>query len=320
VASSDQKLHIIVTCTERKTAKVPERLHLRDVPDGEPWERASNWVGRLTDEATTPTHRASNLYAGEHWTRAKALPGFVVDTQAQLWTCSAGYGLIPVVAFVRPYAATLSPGHADSVPDGRTGAAAWWEAIASWEGPEPGQPRTFRELVKSDSDATFLFVLSATYLQACRADIEAASTVTDSDRFMIVSAGTRKSHPLGTWLLPANARLQAHLGGARQVLNVRIAEELLKGQLTSRSAATEHLEKLLKLHPYTERYDREKFSSDGDVIDWISEEHKNGRGASASRMLRALRDSGRACEQKRFSRLHRQYLDERDLERSGCES
>jgi hypothetical protein len=69
-----------------------------------------------------------------------------------------------------------------------------------------------------------------------------------------------------------------------------------------------------------ERYDREKFSDDADVIDWIREEYKHGRGASASRMLRALRDSGRACEQKRFGRLHRQYLDEWDRERSGFES
>jgi hypothetical protein len=320
VASSGQKLHIIVTCTERKTSKVPERLHLRDVPDGEPWERASNWVERLATEVTTPALPASDLYAGEHWTRAKALPVLAVDIQAQLWTCSAGYGLIPATAFVRPYAATLSPGHADSVPDGRTGAAAWWEAIASWEGPEPGQPRTFRELAKSDSDATFLLVLSATYLQACRADIEAARAVTDSDRFMIVSAGTRESHPLGASLLPASARLQAHLGGTRQVLNVRIAEELLKGQLTSRAAATERLESLLKQHPHMERYDREKFSDDTDVIDWIREEYKHGRGSSASRMLRALRDSGRACEQKRFGRLHMQYLGEWDRERTGCES
>ena len=43
-------------------------------------------------------------------------------------------------------------------------------------------------------------------------------------------------------------------------------------------------------------------------------------GSSASRMLRALRDSGRACEQKRFGRLHMQYLGEWDRERTGCES
>lgn len=317
MASSGRKLHIIVTCTERKTAKVPEHLHLRNVPGDGPEELASRWVERLAAEVTTPAVRASDLYAGEHWTRARALPGLAVDTQAQLWTCSAGYGLISAQAPVRPYAATLSSGHPDSVPGGRVGAAAWWDALSNWEGPDPTQPRTFRELAKSDPDATFLLVLSATYLEACRTDIEAAAAATDQDRFMVVSAGTRASEPLDRRLLPTNARLQACFGGTRQVLNVRIAEDLLKRQLMNCAAATEYLEDLLKGYPDLERWDREKFSDDADVIDWIRKEYKHGRGAPASRMLRALRESGRACEQKRFGRLHKQFLDEQCRERTG---
>ncbi len=166
------------------------------------------------------------------------------------------------------------------------------------------------ELAKSDPDATFLLVMSATYLQACHADIEAAAVATDQDRFMIVSAGTRASASLGRQLLPANARLQAHLGGTRQVLNVRIAEDLLTRQLMSRTAATEYLEGLLKRYPDVEQWDRQKFSDDDAVVDWIRDEYGHGRGASASRMLRALREAGRACEQKRFGGLHKQFTDE----------
>lgn len=317
MASNDRKLHIIVTCTERKTAKVPEHLQLRNVRGGEPEVRASRWIGRLAAEVTVPTVLASDLYAGEHWTRAKALPGLAVGTQAQLWACSAGYGLISVDASVRPYAATLSPGHPDSVPGGPPGAAAWWDALSNWEGPHPGQPRSFRELAKSDPDATFLLVVSAAYLQACRTDIEAAAAATDQDRFMIVSAGTRESAPLDRRLLPASARLQAHLGGTRQVLNVRIAEDLLRNQRMSCAAATDYLEQLLQDYPAVQRWDREKFSGDGDVVDWIRDEYQHGRGASASRMLRSLRESGRACEQKRFGRLHRRFLDEQHPDPAG---
>ena len=319
MASSSRKLHIIVTCTERKTAKVPEHLHLRNVPGDEPEALASRWIERLAADVSTPAVLASDLYAGEHWTRAKALPGLAIDTQAHLWTCSAGYGLIPAQAPVRPYAATLSPGHADSVPGGRAGTAVWWDALSNWEGPDRTQPRTFRELAKSDPDATFLLVISATYLQACHADIEAASMVIDHDRFMIVSAGTRASTSLDRQLLPANARLQAHLGGTRQVLNVRIAEDLLKRRLMSCAAATEYLEDLLRGYPDMERWDREKFSDDAHVIDWIREEYQHGRGASASRMLRALRESGRACEQKRFGKLHKQFVDEQHRQRAGSQ-
>jgi hypothetical protein len=189
--------------------------------------------------------------------------------------------------------------------------------LSDWEGPDPGQPRTFRELVKSDPDATFLLAVSATYLQACRADIEAAAATAEQDRFMIVSAGTRASGLLDRRLLPANARLQAHLGGTRQVLNVRIAEDLLKRQLMSCAAATEYLENLLKSYPNMERWDREKFSGDAEVINWIRREYEQERGASASHMLRTLRESGRACEQKRFGRLHKQFLDEQHREHAG---
>lgn len=319
MASNGQKLHIVVTCTERKTVQVPWHLHLRNVPGDEPKTRASRWVKRLAAEVTVPTVRASDLYAGEHWTRAKALPGLAGDTQAHLWTCSAGYGLISAQTPVRPYAATLAPGHPDSVSGGKEGAAAWWHTLSNWGGPDPTQPRTFLQLVRSDPDATFLLVVSATYLEACRPDIEAATVASSHDRFMIVSAGTRGSAPLDRRLLPASARLQAHFGGTRQVLNVRIAEDLLKRQLTSYTAAAEYLEDLLKRYPVIERWDREKFSNDADVIDWIRQEYKQGRGASASRMLRALRESGRACEQKRFGGLHKQFLDDQHRERTGSQ-
>jgi hypothetical protein len=319
VASSGEKLHIIVTCTERKTAQVPGPLHLRDVRGDESQTRAAHWIERLVSEVTTPTVPASHLYAGEHWVRAKALPELASDMQGCLWTCSAGYGLIRGEAPLRPYAATLSPGHADSVPGGKVGAANWWKALAHWEGPDPGQPRSFRELAESDPDATFLLVLSATYLQACRRDIEAAASIATPGRFMIVSAGTVASAPLTRQLLPVNARLQAHLGGTRQVLNVRIAEDLLKRQLLSYSAAANYLEDVMKSYPNAQRWDREKFSGDTEVIGWIRDEYECGRGASASRMLRTLRESGRACEQKRFGRLHKQFLDDQQCELIGSQ-
>lgn len=307
MATSGGKLHIIVTCTERKTAQVPERLHLRNVPEAAPWERASAWIERLAAEQATPAMRVQDLYAGEHWRVATSLPSLVADVDAYLWACSAGYGLISAHAEVRPYAATLSPGHADSVSGGRPGAAVWWQSIASWEGPEPGVPRSIAELAGSDTDATFILVLSATYLQACGADIEAAAAaIADPDRFMIVSSGTRPAGLFGQLLLPADARLQAHLGGTRQVLNVRIAADLLARQLTRRTAAVGYLVGLLEEQPEIRRYDRKKLSDD-EVMNWIRDAREKLPGASASRMLRVFRDSGYACEQGRFAELHRKF-------------
>ncbi len=258
------------------------------------------------------------MYKGEHWQTAKSLPGLAVAAglvtpdDVYLWTCSAGYGLIPADAPVRPYAATLTPGHADSVPKsgngiaGRADAAAWWRAIADWPGPAPGLPRSFAALTARDPDATFLLVLSAPYLQACATDIaKAAATVTDTDRFLIVSAGTRVTGEVGRLLLPADARLQADLGGTRGVLNVRIAAALLGKAALNRNSASGYLWGRLKASPGIPRYDR-KPMSDSKVKHWITAALRKAPGMSASGLLRRFRDDGFACEQSRFSRLHRE--------------
>ena len=52
---------------------------------------------------------------------ARGLPDEAGGRPAQLWACSAGYGLIRADALVRPYAATFTSGHPDSVPSGADG-------------------------------------------------------------------------------------------------------------------------------------------------------------------------------------------------------
>lgn len=316
MASSVRKLHIIVTCTERKTVQVSDELQLRNVPDGAPVARAAVWTRRLGGEGER--RPALDMYKGEHWQVAKRLPdlavaaGLVTREDVRLWTCSAGYGLIPADAPVRSYAATLTPGHADSVSKsgggigGRVDAAAWWRVIGDWEGPAPGTPRSFAALAAYDPDATFLLVLSAAYLQACATDItKAAITVTDVDRFLIVSAGTRATGDIGQLLLPADARLQADLGGTRGVLNVRIAADLLDQATLDRASAKDYLSEKLSNSPGITRYDR-KSMSDNKIRHWIANALRETPGVSASGLLRRFRDEGLACEQGRFGRLHRE--------------
>lgn len=310
-----QKLHIIVTCTERKTVQVDHELQLRNVPDGAPASRAAEWTSRLGREGER--RPALDLYKGEHWQVAKSLPGLVVEAglvtqeEVQLWACSAGYGLIPAEASIQPYAATFAPEHADSVSKsggrgGRADAAAWWRAIAGWEGPVRGAPRSFESLAARDPNASFLFVLSATYLQACAADImKAAAAVVDMDRFLIVSAGSRSARDLGQLLLPADARLQAEVGGTRGVLNVRIAAALLKQGMLDRVSASRYLSKKLNASPGITRYER-KPRSDREVRHWIGAALCEAPGVSASGLLRRFRDEGFACEQSRFGRLYRE--------------
>ena len=196
-------VHVVVTCANRKTVPVPAGLRLDSVPRRSGAGRAREWIRRLTGLAGVPFTAARDLYAGEHWMIARGLPG------------AAGHGAGPAVGVlgglrpdpcgrpVRPYAATFS-GPEDRVPGGADGARQWWQALAGWEGPAPGQPRSITSLAAADPSASFLLALSAAYLGACRDDItDAATQVADPDalhgdlRRSPVSREYRRGHGAG---------------------------------------------------------------------------------------------------------------------------
>lgn len=302
-------VHVIVTCTNRKSVPVPAQCRLGSVPGADTSVRAREWIRRLSAPDDSQLIAARHLYAGEHWVVACGLPGVARKGRVQLWACSAGYGLIPADALIGPYAATFTSGHPDSGPGGAEGARAWWDALGNWEGPSRGRPRSFSELAEAEPAAGFLLVLSAPYLQACEHDIAAASRlVRDADRFMVVSAGARNAGVLGNVMVPADARLQAFLGGTRQALNARIAAHLLSLGTGSRAGAARHLARLLADQPPVPRYERKKLS-DAEVLALIDDSMARMPGASASRLLRQFRDAGYACEQGRFGRLHQRFTE-----------
>jgi hypothetical protein len=301
-------LHIVVTCTERKTAPVLADLRLGSVPTSSLDRRVETWIGRLSSTSEVATIEARSLYAGEHWQIALRLPNLARGLSGNLWACSAGYGLIPDDAPLRAYAATFSPGHVDSVTTAGVTPPTWWRALAAWDGPSPGQPRTIYDLVQSDPGARFLFVLSASYLAACSDDIAAASrVVADPDQFVVVSAGTRNPGRLEGLLVPADARLQTCLGGTRQTINSRIAAELLSNGIASRAEATRYLTALLEAQPPIRRYERQRLT-DEQARALIRDALARVPGVSASKLLREFRDAGYACEQGRFAELHRSLV------------
>jgi hypothetical protein len=306
VSGAEQcSVHVVVTCTNRKTVPIPPVLHLDNIPGSGTASRAREWAVRLAKVSEPPPIAAQDLYAGEHWLIARDLPSRARHTRVRLWVCSAGYGLIPADAHIRPYAATFS-GKSDRVPGGAHGGRQWWHALSCWEGPAPGEPRSIRSLVTTDPSAFFLLALSASYLDACRDDIAAAAVeVANPDTFMVISAGTRFPGHIGPLMVPADARLQRFLGGTRQALNARIAAYLMSAGITSRTEATNRLTRLLSEQPPVTLYQRKKLS-DQEVTEMIADRLAQQPDMSASRLLREFRDAGYACEQQRFAGLHHQ--------------
>jgi hypothetical protein len=298
------RIDVVVTCSHRKTRPVPLSLQLRSLPEGRTTTRARQWIDRLTG-APVASVPARTLYAGAHWDIARRLPDRVAPPSAvTLWVSSAGYGLIPAEAPIRPYSATFTPTDPDGIQGGPADAAAWWAEVAKWSGPAAA-PRSLAQLAAREATTRLLLVLSAPYLAACRADVlAAAEALGDRGQLSIISAGTKTDAHLAEWMLPVDARLEHALGGTRQTVNIRAADHLLATGAHSHTAMRAQLSRLLADQPPPRRYDRTPMT-DQQVRSFIRDRLSENSKATHTRLLRDLRAAGWACEQDRFAELFR---------------
>lgn len=303
-------LNIVVTCSNRKRLPVPAELQLRNVGSKALAVRAAEWIGRL-ESTSTERCPAIDLYGGDHWTVVRDLRNVALGASVELtlWVCSAGYGLFPVTAKIKPYAATFSARQPDSVvrseDQGRHGQVLqqWWNCVSEWRGPCKGEPRTIAEIARSDRDSPLMIVASNDYVKALAKDLIAASdSLRSRELLTIVSAGTDSLDGLSNNLLPADARFETWLEGSRQSLNVRLAREIIRrsgvwGLQTFRlkSELTKRLEAgAMRSVPAREP------RSDDEVRTFIVTKLGEDPKAKHSTLLRKLRDRGARCEQGRF--------------------
>lgn len=312
-------LHIIASCTDRKRAPVPPELHLRALHEKEPERRARHWWRNLR-EHPHPTQPARELYAGDHWRVVEELPTLAAQArfQPRLWVVSAGYGLIPADAPIRPYSATFARGHEDSVvarTDARRPHAVlrqWWGALAREPGPTPGEPRLLQELARSAPHARLLVVASPAYIAAFEEDLTlAASALHRPEHLLIISTPVAASRrQLAPHWVPSSARLQTKLGGALSSLHARIARDLLvrarsEGSGMDAASVQDYYGRLIHRSAPRARFERTPMTDD-EVLQFIARESRTEK-PSCSALLRRLRDGGHACKQERFRRLFHQF-------------
>ena len=149
-AGAPATVHVIVTCANRKTAASPRALRLRD-------------IHRRTDRRDAPAHgsagsaarlaraaiAARDLYAGEHWTIARGLPGARRQCAGPAVGVLGGLRPDPRGRPDPPYAATFSARHRTRVPGGADGARIGGRPSLAGRAP-PGQPRRSVDLVAAD--------------------------------------------------------------------------------------------------------------------------------------------------------------------------
>ena len=233
-----------------------------------------------------------------------ALPGSARGWTVELWVVSAGYGLVRADAMVRPYAATFAPRHADTVAP-VAGLPAWWRELSTWVGPEAGSPRSLAALAAQAPEAPILLVTSVAYLRALTADLAVAAEVMSSSLLTVVCAGAHAGPLARAHLVELDARLQSRLGGARQSLNVRAGRHLI-ATAAEHGFVTELMREvmagLMRDVPAYEACSRQPMSDEA-VRTYIRKARCTDLGVSCTKLLRRLRDSGRACEQRRFREL-----------------
>ncbi|MBI4817022.1 MAG: hypothetical protein HY791_12230 [Deltaproteobacteria bacterium] len=305
--------HIVVTCTNRKTRPAPSDLSVRNLDVVGKSDRPRAWIARLRD-SKEPSVPARVLYAGDHWSIARSLDrkARACGIEATTWVVSAGYGLVPISAELRPYAATFALGHEDSVVSGSSapssivGLKEWWRSLAAWEGPTPTEARSLAELARRNPSTPIFIAAAPTYLAPLEDDLnEAAANLSSPELLFVASAGADDSGGFSRYLIPADAGLKHVLKGAMPSLNVRVLQEALGAWGACEfdpPALRRHFDQLRKEQPVTKKLDRAPMSDD-EVRAFVRAELSTNPKSKHSPLLRKLRDSGRACEQKRFGTL-----------------
>ncbi|MBK6781958.1 MAG: hypothetical protein IPG75_20855 [Gemmatimonadetes bacterium] len=243
------------------------------------------------------------------WRKAASRQG-----AAPLWILSAGYGLIPSDAEIAPYAATLSPNDDDSVA-GAVGAQdlkAWWNQLAEWPGPSPGSARSLLELAEECPRTLWIVVGGSQYMYALADQLQDVHTADGhAGRYVLVSpglSGRRNIPAIEKALLQADSRWEEKLGRGKVTIGIRIATHLFEradGNPNAISSARAQMQQEVESLEGLKTPLRAP-RSDVEVLRHLRVSLKKQPDVSFSRALRDFRDSGMACEYKRFRGLYQE--------------
>lgn len=295
-----RQLCVVVTCTDRKAFVAPPSLRVSSLPTGALTRRLNTWSKRV--RATEGRVPLLDLYMGEQWVQAKAVVQAAIEARFRptLWVASAGLGLQPATSSFPAYGATFSTGHADSVASTGLDRRRWWNGLQDRLGcgrlPELGRR------------SPVLLVLSEAYGHVLVPELQELAE-RGGEVLVVGGSGTVD----GVLRIPAEGALRKSLGGTLTGLNGRMAVSWLTqckdGELMS-PHTTGSWKRWTERSVRPERYNRVPMT-DVEVKEFIRTSVAVQPGISRTRLHRQLRDSGRACEQRRFANLYSETMGER---------
>jgi len=252
---------------------------------------------------------ARDLYCGEHWRVILEIPDEIGDWRVEKWVASAGLGLIPIDREIESYGATFARSKEDSISrpteEGRANEAAWWLALTGRSGQGRG-PKSIADLAGADPSSPIIFAGSSSYIRPLSGDLQAASDQLSNPRHLFL-ASVSTTGDLISFRIPSSDKLIGleEFGGTQLALNARLARWAILSAGTHNfdpdtmmAAAKRNNDRA----PKRDRYKRNSMTI-AELQDFIRDARQNNQLTTYTRLLRELRDSGRACEQKKFKAL-----------------
>ncbi|MGI8669420.1 MAG: hypothetical protein ACR2J3_06150, partial [Aridibacter sp.] len=196
----------------------------------------------------------------------------------------------------------------------------WWEIICNFA-VSGDNPRFINQLIKSHSNDYFLIIASFDYLSAIEKDLfEGLKYLDDLNKLVIITSKSKFfDGKFSKHLIPSDARLQCNKqcpqfcekhfikpgirGAISSNLALRIVEDIKIWGFDAPKIKY-HIEEFIKPRPELLKYDRIRLK-DSKVREFIAKELNKTPSSSCSLLLRKLRNSGQACEQKRFTQFYR---------------
>lgn len=302
-------LHIVASCTDRK--KLSPAVQFRAMRGATTHARYKAWHSAVT-RSKAEAVVARELYQGDYWSVVQSLGPLATlhGWKPQLWVSSAGYGVIQETKAIVSYSATFARGQDDSIDAGsddpRGAAAEWWRCLTTASGPALGTSVT--SIAKDAPRSTIMVLVSPSYLDAMADDLSSAvGHMHKSGALLIVSSDLPSGFPtLEPYWIPSRAGLAQKLGGALVSLHARTARHLISTtdpKSVSKESVMAMRQKIDEVTPAQEKRAPRAAMTDADVVAFVKERLAADPKAGHTKLLRALRDSGRACEQARFRKI-----------------
>lgn len=300
------RVNLITSCVSAKNTTVGHTVALSDTfANG--CSSAEEWLDTLSGKADEMLSLL-DLYKGDHWSIAKNINTLKDVT---LWVVSAGLGFAHHSKLARPYDATFSKYNSNFVGDIELNklttdpAKSWWSLLHK-------NQNAFKNLVKKSPEDMYIFCSSESYLVAIENDLLdlVNKGLFNESNFLIITSNRKINKNLNKFVLKSKEKFSSskQIRGSMVSLNIRLARYLIQASINSPNPLKKMIEAYKELDRSLPDTIRKKINrlNDSDVMNEISK-LPNSSLKSTTSALRALRDKGISCEQKRFSRLFAKY-------------